>query len=149
MDNSMSSSGNQDTEASLAPKSQENTERNSGFKIKITKKDSRSACDLRVPRDSSPYMVTGATDTQRQIPGFLTGRIHSQPTLERQESNHNVSLDTTVQATESEVPQTPQDSLNNLQNKPQAMTVRPATTTPKHSMARVKKLSSSRTCSIQ
>ena len=36
---SMSSSGNQDTEASLSPNSQENTERNNGFKSKITKKD--------------------------------------------------------------------------------------------------------------
>ena len=51
----MPSSGNQDTEASLSPDGQENTERNSGFKTQITKKDSRSACDLRVPRDSSPY----------------------------------------------------------------------------------------------
>ena len=52
---SVSSSGNRDTEASLSPNSQENAERNSGFKTKIAKKDSRSACDLRFPRDSSPY----------------------------------------------------------------------------------------------
>ena len=52
---SMSSSGNQDTEASLSPNSQENTERNNGFKSKITKKDSRPACDLRNNRDLSPY----------------------------------------------------------------------------------------------
>ena len=55
MVSSISSSGNWDTEASLSPNSQENTERNSGFKTKITKKDSRSACGLRAPRDSSPY----------------------------------------------------------------------------------------------
>ena len=53
---SMSSSGNRDTEANSSPDSQENTERHNGFKTKITKKDSRSACDLRTTRDSSPYM---------------------------------------------------------------------------------------------
>ena len=52
---SMSSSGNRDTEASSSPNSQENTEKYNGFKTKITKKDSRSACDLRATRDSSPY----------------------------------------------------------------------------------------------
>ena len=35
---SMSSSGNKDTEASLSPNSQENTEKNNGFKYKITKR---------------------------------------------------------------------------------------------------------------
>ena len=50
MVSSMSSLGNRDTEVSLSPNSQENTERNSGFKTKITKKDLRSACDLRVLR---------------------------------------------------------------------------------------------------
>ena len=44
---SMSSSGNRDTEASMSPNSQENRENTSGLKTKITKKDSRSACDLR------------------------------------------------------------------------------------------------------
>ena len=52
---SMSSSGNRDTEASSSSNSQENTERQNGFKTKITKNDSRSACDLRATRDSSPY----------------------------------------------------------------------------------------------
>ena len=61
---SMSSSGNRDTEASLSPNCQENTEGNSGFKTKITKKDSRSACDLRVPRDSSPYTMDVCGGTQ-------------------------------------------------------------------------------------
>ena len=82
-------------------------------------------------------LVTGATDTQRQIPEILTGRIHSHPKLERQESSHNVSLDTTLPAPEPEVPQTPQDPINrladvlvNLQNKPRSMTIRPVTTTP-------------------
>ena len=55
MVSSLSSSGNRDTEASSSPNSQENTETNSGFKSKITKKDSRSVGDLRAPRDSSPY----------------------------------------------------------------------------------------------
>ena len=55
MVSSMSSSGNRVTEASLSHLSQEDAERNSGFKTKIAKKDSKYACDLRVPRDSSPY----------------------------------------------------------------------------------------------
>ena len=44
---SMSSSGNRDTEASSSPNSQENRETNIGIKTKNTKKDSRSAGDLR------------------------------------------------------------------------------------------------------
>ena len=44
---SMSSSGNRDTEASMSPNSQEGRGNTSGLKTKITKKDSRSACDLR------------------------------------------------------------------------------------------------------
>ena len=44
---SMSSSGNRDTEASASPCSQENREDTSGLKTKLTKKDLRSACDLR------------------------------------------------------------------------------------------------------
>ena len=55
MVSSMSSVGNRDTEASLSPNSQENTEMNSGFTTKLTKKDSRSACDPRATRDSSSY----------------------------------------------------------------------------------------------
>ena len=54
-------------------------------------------------------MVTGAIDTQQQIPEFLTGRIHSIPNLERQQSNHNVSLDATLPAPGLEVPETSQD----------------------------------------
>ena len=52
---SRSSSGNRDTEAGSSLNSQENTERHNGFKTKTTKKVSRSACDLRVTRDSRPY----------------------------------------------------------------------------------------------
>ena len=44
---SMSSSGNRDTEASISPSSQENSENPSGLKSKITKKDSRYVGDLR------------------------------------------------------------------------------------------------------
>ena len=43
---SMSSSGNKDTEASISTNSLENRENTSGLKSKLTKKDSRSACDL-------------------------------------------------------------------------------------------------------
>ena len=92
---------------------------------------------MRTTRDSSPYVVTGATDIQRLIPELLTGLILSHPNLERQESTHNVSLDTTLPAPEPEVPETSQGLLNrladvlvSLHNKPQSMTIRPVTTTP-------------------
>ena len=135
--NSMSSTEYRDTEASSSPNSQENREIASGPKIKITKKDSRSVGDLRETIGQSSPMVTGAIDTQQQIPEFLTGRIHSIPNLERQQSNHNVSLDTTLPAPDLEVPETSQDPLNrladvlvSLQNKPHKMTIRPVQTTP-------------------
>ena len=111
---SMSSSGNRDTEASMSRCSQENRENSSGLKSKITKKDSRSVGDLRDTAASSHYMVTGANETQQQIPEFLTGRVHSIPNLERQQSNHKVSLDTTLPAPQPGVPPTPQDPLNRL-----------------------------------
>ena len=104
----ISSSGNRDTENNMSPNSQERRECPSGFKSKITKKDSRSVCGLRDATGRGHYMVTGANDTQQQIPEFLTGRIHSIPNLERQQSNHNVSLDTTLPAPEPEVPDIPQ-----------------------------------------
>ena len=133
----MSSSGIRDTEANVSPNSQENRECSSGFKSKFAKKDSQSACDLRDTTGRSHYMVTGAIDTQYQVPEFLTVRIHSIPNLERQQSNHNVSLDTTLLAPEPEVSDVPKDSLNrsadvlvNFQNKPQSMTFRQVQTTP-------------------
>ena len=134
---SMSSPGNRDTEASMSPSSQENRKTSSGLKTKITKKDSRSVGDLRDTTGRGSYMVTGANEAQQTIPEFLTERIHSIPNLARQQSNHNVSLDTTLSAPEKEVPETPQNPLNrladvlvNLQNKPQTMTIRPVQTTP-------------------
>ena len=135
--NSMSSMGHRDTEASSSPNSQENRESAPGSKIKIAKKDSRSVGNLRDTMSHGSYMVTGATDTQPQIPEFLTGRIHSIPNLERQQSTHNISLDTTLPAPAPEAPEPPQDPFNrladvlvNLQNKPQSMTIRPVQTTP-------------------
>ena len=135
--NSMSSMGHRDTEASSSPNSRENRESAPGPKIKIAKKDSRSVGDLRDIMGHGSYMVTGATDTQPQIPEFLTGRIHSIPNLERQQSTHNISLDTTLPAPAPEAPEPPQDPFNrladvlvNLQNKPQSMTIRPVQTTP-------------------
>ena len=132
----MSSTGHRDNEASLSPNSQENRESTSGPKTKITKKDSRSVGDLRDTTGLGSYMVTGATDTQPQIPEILTGRIHSIPNLERQQSNHNVSLDTTLPAPDPAAPEPSQDPfkrladvLVNLQNKPQSMTIRPVQTT--------------------
>ena len=67
---------------------------------KLTKKDSRSACDLRDHMDNVPYLVTGANELQQPIPEFLTGRIHSQPDLQRQESAHDTTLDTTLSVAE-------------------------------------------------
>ena len=64
-------------------------------------------------------MVTGATDTQRRISEFLTGRIYSNPNLEMQELTHNVSMDTTLPAPEHEVPDTPQDPLNRTGQPPE------------------------------
>ena len=98
---------------------------------KLTKKDSRSACDLRDHSDTIPYMVTGANELQHPIPEILTGRIHSQPNLQRQESTH----DTTLPLAEPVPAEQPQDPINipadvlvNLQNRPQSMTIRPVTT---------------------
>ena len=102
--NTMSSTGHRDTEASLSPNSQENRESASGPKIKIAK-DSRSVRDLRDTTGHGSHMVTGAIDTQQQNPEFLTGRIHSIPNLQRQQSNHIVSLDTTLPAPDPEVPE--------------------------------------------
>ena len=134
--NSKSSAGHRDTEDSMSPNSQENRENASGPKMKIAKKDSRSVGDLRDATGCGSYMVTGAIETQQQIPEFLTERIHSTPNLERQQSNHNVSLDTILPAPDPEVPETPQDPLNrladvlvNLRDKLQSMTIRPVQTT--------------------
>ena len=122
----------------MAPNCQENRENASGPKMKIAKKDSRSVGDLRDTTSCGSYMVTGANETQQQVPEFLTGRIHSIPNLERQQFNHNVYLDPTLPAPDPEVPDTSQDPLKrladvlvNLQNKPQSMTIRPVQTTPR------------------
>ena len=87
------------------------------------------------PEDVSPYMVTGATDTQQEITESPNGRIHSNPNFERQESAHNISLDTTLPVQEHVMPEIPQDPIKRLtdvltymQNKPQSMTSRPVTT---------------------
>ena len=79
---------------------------------RLTKKDSRSACDLREHSDVSPYMVTGATELQQPIPEFLTGRIPSQPDLQRQESTLDTTLDTTLPIAEPAPAEQPQDPIN-------------------------------------
>ena len=60
---SMSSPGNRDTESGLSPDSQEVREDTNSFKSKITKKDCRSAFDLRDTRDRSPYTTTNGTSS--------------------------------------------------------------------------------------
>ena len=69
-------------------------------KYNIYKKDCRSACDLRDYTDTASYMVTGANDPQQPIPEFLRGRIHSQPNLQRNESAHDTTMDTTLPVAE-------------------------------------------------
>ena len=59
---SISSLGNRDTEASSSPNSQKNKENNIELKTNFTKKDSRSAGDLRNTEDLGPYAhVCGKT----------------------------------------------------------------------------------------
>ena len=48
-------SGQRDTESGSSPNNQEDREGSNGLKTKITKKDSRSAFDLRDTEDLSPY----------------------------------------------------------------------------------------------
>ena len=102
---------------------------------KFTKKDSRSACDLRKHTDFTPYTVAGANEPQRPIPEFLTGGIHFQPDPQRQESAHDITMVTTLPVAEAVVAEQPQGVINrladvlvNLQNKAQSMTIRPVMT---------------------
>ena len=85
--------------------------------------------------DFTPYMVTGANEPQQPIPEFLTERIHSQPDLQRQETVHDTTMDTSLPVAETipvEQQQNPIDLLADvlvkLQNKSQSMTSKPVTT---------------------
>ena len=51
------SSGQRDTESGSSPNNQEEREGSNALKTKITKKDSRSAFDLRDTEDLSPYKM--------------------------------------------------------------------------------------------
>ena len=66
---SMSLSRNRDTEASSSSNSQKIRERTTGLKTRITKKDCRSACDLRDTEDHSPYTnpVTNLNNSQYSL----------------------------------------------------------------------------------
>ena len=104
---------------------------------KLRKKDYRSTCDLRDHTDTTPYLVTGTNELQPSIPDTLTGRIHSQPDLQRQEPAHDTTMDTTLPVAEPVMAEQPQDPINrladvlvNLQNKPQLMKIRPVTKNP-------------------
>ena len=79
----------------------------------LSKMDSRSACDLRDHTDFSPYMVTGVNELQQQISEFLTVRIQSQPELQRQESAHKLSMDTSPPFAKTAMPETYQKLLSN------------------------------------
>ena len=59
-------------------------------------------------------MGTGANELQHPIPEFLTGRIHSQPNLQRQESTHDTTMDTTLPLAEPFPAEQPQDPINRL-----------------------------------
>ena len=76
---SMSSSGNEDTDAISSPNSQENRETNPGLKTKITKKTSRSD-------DQGAYMVTGATDTNGKLLNFLNRMANVLANLHKNQS---------------------------------------------------------------
>ena len=52
--------------------------------------NSRSRQNLLEPGDRS-------LEPQTYVPEFLTGRIHTQPTLSRQASTSNITLNTTLQ----------------------------------------------------
>ena len=104
---------------------------------KFTKKDSRSACDLRKHTDFTPCTVAGANEPQHPIPEYLTGRVRFQTDPQRQESAHDTTIVTTLSVAEAVVAEQPQDPTNrladvpvNLQNKAQSMTIRPFTTNP-------------------
>ena len=82
-------------------------------------------------------MVTGGTDSKRPIPDFLTGLIQFQPDLQRQQSTHDITMDTTLPIAETVPVKQLQDPINrltdvlvNIQNKQQSMMTRPVTTTP-------------------
>ena len=83
-------------------------------RTQLQNKDSRSACDLRDHTDIVPYMVTGANELQQQVPEILTGQIHSQPDLQRQESAHDSTLDTSLPVAELVTAEQPQDPINRL-----------------------------------
>ena len=55
------SSGQRDTESGSSPNNQEDRKGSKGLQTKITKKDSRSACDLRDTEGQSPYRMTPLT----------------------------------------------------------------------------------------
>ena len=63
---SSSSSGNRDTESGSSSNNQENNNATTGFKSKFTKKDCRSAFDLRDTEHLNPY--TSVTSSQKTLP---------------------------------------------------------------------------------
>ena len=77
------------------------------------------------------------TSPNNRLLNFLTGRIQSQPDLQRQESAHDTTMNTTLPVAETAPVEQPQDPNNrladvlmNLQKKLQSMTIRPVTTNP-------------------
>ena len=64
--NSMSSTGHRDTKASSSPSSPENRESASGPRIKIAKKDSRSAGDLRETTGHDSHNIPSNKNTTRR-----------------------------------------------------------------------------------
>ena len=72
------SSGQRDTESGSSPNNQDNTEGTNGFISKITKKDSRPACNLRDTDDRSSY--NGLTRRNRNK--ALKQRVHWQTSFQ-------------------------------------------------------------------
>ena len=99
--------------------------------------NSRSRLNFTEPEDECSYMVTGAFQQQTSVTAFLTGWIHTQPTLSRQTSTSTINMNTTLPDPE-KPPILSQDPINrladvmvNLQNKPQnqSFTMRPVNIT--------------------
>ena len=59
-------------------------------------------------------MVTGSSEPQQTVFEFLTGRIHSQPDLQRQKSAHDTTMDTTLPVAETAQVEQPPDPIIRL-----------------------------------
>ena len=68
------SSGQRDTESGSSQNNQEDREGSNGLKTKFTKKDSRSACNLRDTDDRSPYTLISCELFEQSL--FISRSCH-------------------------------------------------------------------------